>query len=157
MKFKTSLILERAYNSPRAFRTKRRSLVAPIKTFRSVGGREFTVGRGEHEERCKGDPLWSDTWPLLHEGRPAGKLFRSLNYGTTADGAPRWQASTRELFWSKASDAPTGIGFDVAAFDTPEQALAAWGRSADEILDWAAGKPVRSIYSKTGVFQKVAR
>lgn len=132
----------------------RGTLAPPVQTFTSRGGRQFGVEAGEHDERWEGDPLWSDSWPIVHEGRTAGKLFRNLSYGTGATGAPRWQASTRELFWAKAPDAPTGIGFDVAAFDTAEQALAAWARSADEILDWAAGKPVRSIYAKTGVFQK---
>lgn len=134
--------------------SKRTKLAPPVPTFQSRGGREFGVEGGEHDERWEGDPLWSDSWPIVYEGRPAGKLFRSLSYGTGATGAPRWHASTRELYWSKAPDAPTGIGFDVAAFDTAEQALAAWARSADEILDWAAGKPVQSIYAKTGVFQK---
>ncbi len=126
----------------------------PVDTFTSPAGRAFTVGLGEHSERWPEDPLWDDTWPILHEGKPAGKLYRSLSYGRTTAGLPRWHASTRELFWAVADDAPIDIGFDVAAFDTPEQALAAWALSADQILDWAEGKPVRSIYSKTGVFQK---
>lgn len=137
--------------------SKRASLAPPVQTFTSRGGRQFGVEAGEHDERWDGDPLWSDSWAIVYDGRPAGKLFRNLNYGTGPTGAPRWQASARELFWSKASDAPTGIGFDVVAFDTAEQALAAWARSADEILDWAAGKPVPSLYAKTGVFQKGAQ
>lgn len=39
-------------------------------------------------------------------------------------------------------------------FDTVKEALAAWSHKADEILDYGAGKPVRSIYSKTGVVQR---
>ena len=50
--------------------------------------------------------------------------------------------------------APAGIGFDVASFDTPEKCLRAWGRSADQILDWSEGKRVKTIYSKTGYVQK---
>jgi hypothetical protein len=125
----------------------------PVATFTSEAGRVFTIDRGEHSERFHGDTLWTDTWPILHEGQPAGKLFRNLNYGKTAAGLPRWQATTRELYWAKASDAPTGVGFDVAAFDTAEEAVAAWAQSADQILDWAEGKPVSSLYA--GLAQKV--
>lgn len=121
-------------------------LSAPIVYFKSPKGREFTVGEGIHEERWPGDPLYSDAWPIFYEGEKAGTLFSSLNYGTTTAGLPRWQASTRQLFWSKASDAPTGVGFDVAAFDTADECVQAWARSADEILDWHAG-PVYTIYS----------
>lgn len=131
-----------------------KKLSAPVKHFDSAGGRRFTVGRGEHESRHPDDALWSDHWPILLDGKIAGRLFRNLSYGQGPTGKPRWQATTRELFWSHASDAPTGIGFDVAALDTAEEALAAWGRKADEILDWEAGRPVPSIYSKTGVFQR---
>ncbi len=124
-------------------------------TFTSNGGRAFFIGEYSRcDERFQDDPLWSETWEVLHGGSLAGKLFRSVTYGRTANGEPRWHASATALWWARANDAPTGIGFDVAAFDTPEQALAAWARSADEILDWAEGKPVRSIYSKTGYFQK---
>ena len=126
----------------------------PVQSFKTKGGRTFTVGDGTHDERYKGDPLWSDCFPILLDGKPAGKLFWNENYGKTVDGKPRWQASTRELYWSKAADAPTGVGFDVSAFDTAEECLKAWGRSADEILDWSEGKQVLNIYSKTGYVQK---
>ena len=122
------------------------TLAPPVTSFTSAGGRRFTLSRGVHEERWKGDSLWSDTWRILYEGVPAGKLFRSLSYGTGADGKPRWHATTRELFWGHASDAPTGIGFDVAAFDTAKKALEAWGRSADQILDYEEGKSVPTLY-----------
>jgi hypothetical protein len=36
--------------------------------------------------------------------------------------------------------APVGVGFDVGPFDTAKECLAAWGRSADQLLDWAKGK-----------------
>ncbi len=129
-------------------------LPPPFNSFQSKGGRTFRINAGEHSERYIDDPLWSDSWPIEFDGKPAGILFRNLNYGLTADGKPRWQASTRALYWSRSVDAPTGIGFDVAAFDTADEAVTAWARSADEILDWSEGKPVSSIYSKTGVFQK---
>lgn len=120
----------------------------PLDAFPSKGGRRFTLADGAREERWKGDPLWSESWPILLDGEPAGTLFRSDNYGPG-----RWQASTRALYWRKAADAPIGVGFDVAAFDTAEECLAAWARSADQILDWAEGKPVKTGYGK-GVVQK---
>jgi hypothetical protein len=131
-------------------------LSAPANSFLSIGGRRFTLTRGEHLTRSPTDPLWSDHFPILFKGKRAGILIRSLTYGTTAAGKPRWHASTRELYWTHSPDAPTGIGFDVSAFDTAREALIAWGRSADQILDWEEGKPIRSIYSKTGVYQKEA-
>ena len=128
--------------------------IKPPSHFTTPGGRIFTLGRVEHSrERPPRDSFWSDTWRILYEGKPAGSLSRNLNYGTTADGKPRWQGSLRELVWSGPLP-PTGIGFDVSAFDTPTEALAAWGHNADQVLDWRAGKPVRSIYSKTGVLQR---
>lgn len=128
-----------------------RSLPPPLESFTSAGGRSFVVAPGSHEERWDGDALWTDVWSITHDGVPAGKLYRSLSYGTTASGEPRWHATTRELYWNRAPDAPTGIGFDVAAFDSAEEALATWGRSADQILDWSEGKPVVGSY---GVVQR---
>jgi hypothetical protein len=133
-----------------------RKISAPVNRFVSIGKRQFTLSRGEHLEHYKNDVHWSDQWPILYQGKRAGILIRSLTYGTTAAGKPRWHASTRELYWTHSPDAPTGIGFDVSAFDTAREALIAWGRSADQILDWEEGKPIRSIYSKTGVYQKEA-
>lgn len=127
----------------------------PLTSFVSPGGRTFTVEPGEHWERFPDDNLWHDGFPILFEGKPAGKLYRSESYGRTAKGDPRWQASTRDLFWTAdVRDAPTGIGFDVAAFDTAEACLVAWGRSADQILDYAEGKPVVTSYVKGGIAQK---
>lgn len=123
------------------------SLPPPLATFTSEGGRTFTVEAGEHVEHFKGDTFWHDTFPLHYEGELAGSLWCSETYGRTAAGLPRWSASTRAIYWAKASDAPTGIGFDVSGFDTAEEAVAAWGRSVDQILDWAEGKPVPSIYA----------
>ena len=131
-----------------------RALPPPVESFTSAGGRVFAVAVGEHEERWHGDALWTDVWQILLDGVPAGKLIRDLAYGTTASGEPRCHATTRDLYWARAGDAPTGIGFDVAAFDSAEQALAAWGRSADQICDWAEGKPVIGSY---GVVQRVPR
>ncbi|KKL52254.1 hypothetical protein LCGC14_2287310, partial [marine sediment metagenome] len=92
--------------------------------------------------RFEGDRSWTEMWPILYKGRglrptePAGKLFRSDTYRAPLE----WHATTRELYWKYASGAPAGIGFDVAAFATPQEALEAWGRSADQILDWSESK-----------------
>lgn len=110
---------------------------APPSSFTSPGRRTFTLGAVERSDR-----VGSETWTILYNGEEAGKLFRSANYGPNLP----WHASTRELFWKYASDAPTGVGFDVAAFATAQQALDAWGRSADQILDWSEGKPVHTGY-----------
>ena len=116
---------------------------APAKRFKSPDGRTFTLGKMQRTPpRFEGDHLWTETWPILYKGDPAGKLFRSEKYRAPLE----WHASTRELYWKYARDAPTGIGFDVAAFATPQEALTAWGRSADQILDWSEGKPVHTIY-----------
>ncbi len=115
-----------------------KSLRPPVPSFTSAKRRRFTVGRGEHTaERFPGDTLWNDTWPILLGGKQVGSLSRNLNYGTGATGEPRWQGSLSALRWASAMDAPVGIGYDVAAFDTAKECLAAWGRSADELLDWA--------------------
>lgn len=111
-------------------------------SFTSPGGREFTVGKGVHHgERFPGDTFWSDHYQISYNDKPAGKLYRSLHYGKTAEGSPRWHATVRELYWENSSSLPANFrgGFDVAAFDTSEAALKAWGRSADEILDAAEG------------------
>jgi hypothetical protein len=118
------------------------------------GGRSFTLSRGEHWERFAGDTLWNDSWPIMFRGKQAGTLNCNTGYGLTAKGKPRWQASTRDLYWQHAADAPVGIGFDVAGLDSASECLAAFARKADEILDWAAGRPVPSIYAKSGVYQK---
>lgn len=142
----------RRERQPRSKRPKNGEVLPPpTNSFTSAGGRVFQIGFGMHEERSKTDLFWTDSWPILFEGRPAGKLFRDLMYGRDV---PRWHASTRDLYWSKAADAPTGIGFDVGVHDALEDAIADWGRRADEILDWAEGKPVYSIYSKIGFFRK---
>jgi len=111
---------------------------APPKRFKSPGGRTFTLGSMERTPpRFEGDRSWQEMWPILYKSEPAGKLFRSATYRAPLE----WHATTRELYWKYASKAPTGIGFDVAAFATPKEALDAWGRSADQILDWSEALP----------------
>jgi hypothetical protein len=122
----------------------------PVKRFRSPGGRHFVVRAGEHVEHR---PFWHDVFPIYMQGRRVGTLWRDENYGKTADGHPRWTATTREVCWSGPLP-PLGLGFDVAAFDTARDALDAWARSVDQVLDWREGKRVRSIYSKTGFYQR---
>jgi hypothetical protein len=123
---------------------------APPRSFTSAGGRTFTIG--PVDRAGPRDPRWGELWPILYNGEQAGKLFQDGNYGPNLP----WHASTRELYWKYASDAPTGVGFDVAAFATARQALDAWGRSADQILDWAEGKPVHTGYGH-GPSQRTTR
>lgn len=102
------------------------------KPFTSPGGHSFTFRRSER----------SDVWGhIYYDGLPAGQVFN----GATYPGKP-FSASTRALYWRMAGDAPVGVGFDVAAFETLDECLTAWGRSADEILDWHEGKPVTTLY-----------
>jgi hypothetical protein len=89
----------------------------------------------------------------MMDGEEVGSLYRNTNYGLTSAGRPKWQASLTKLSWM-GDLPPTGLGFDVAGRDTAREVLAAWGHNADEVLDWRAGKPVRSMYSKTGVYQR---
>lgn len=131
---------------------KTRKVKAPVKSFLSKGGRTFTITTGVYEERFKGDTFAGTAFEISYEGKPAGILWRDTMYAAPLE----WHASTRHLFWTRAADAPTGIGFDVAAFATIDEVLTAWARSADEILDWSEGKVVHTIYSKTGTFQKAA-
>lgn len=110
----------------------------PPRRFESSNGRSFSVGQGNA----------LDGYPIRFKRRLAGRLYyRPESYPK----AP-WCASTRELYWRFAGDAPTGIGFDVAAFATAEECLARWARSADQILDWSEGLPVHGNY---GVVQKL--
>ncbi len=123
-----------------------RKVKPPVRSFLSKGGRVFTLEKGDKDARD------GTCWMILYEGQPAGMLWRDSMYAAPLE----WHASTRQIFWRKANDAPVGIGFDVAAFATVDEVLTAWARSADEILDWNEGKIVRTIYSKTGSYQKAA-
>lgn len=113
-------------------------LPPPAESFQSERGRGFTLHSGTRWERWPEDPLWDETFPILYEGEDAGKLYRSESYGRTAAGLPKWHASITQLRWRivSPSDLPMGHGYDVAAFDTAEECLHAWGRSADQILDY---------------------
>lgn len=95
--------------------------------FKSPRGRAFTVDE---------EPEQSDEhltyFRIRLEGAHAGKLYDSDHYGP---GLP-WSATTRELYWAKTGGRLERAGFDVAAFRTARDALAAWARSADQILDF---------------------
>lgn len=92
-----------------------------------------------------------ETWSILYEGEPAGKLYRGDTYGHTSSGLPRWHASTRGLYWRHASAIFVAhIGFDVAAFDSAEEAMEAWLQSADQILDCWDRKPVLRCVQRGG-------
>ena len=114
-------------------------------TYVSAQGRTYVVGEPEQRvPRFEGDTLWCDTYPVTLDGEPAGKLFKSESYGLTTSGEPRWHASladmrNRHLGWGEQT--PYGLGFDVAAFDSIGECLAAWGRNADALLDWRAKNP----------------
>lgn len=110
-------------------------------TFTSPGGRRFTIAGHEKE-----DSPWGikEQWTISYRGEPAGKLFRDSTYGKGL----RWHATTRQIYWRYASGAPVGVGFDVSAFATIGEVLKAWGRSADQILDWSEGKPVTTLYGQ---------
>jgi hypothetical protein len=119
---------------------------APPKSFKSPGGRVFTLGRIESvEPRFKGDTFWSDTWPIFHKGKEVASISRNLNYGTTAAGKPRWQGSLTKLVWSGPMP-PTGIGFDVSGCDTAADCLVKMGRNMDGVFDWREGKAVRGSF-----------
>jgi hypothetical protein len=128
----------------RGSQTRARMSTAP-RSFLSPGGRRFTIKSHEHEEGRWGP---EDRWVISYGRKPAGTLLRGYPYS----GDTPWSATTRQLYWRYAADAPTGIGFDVAAYETVGEVLRAWGRSADQILDWAEGKP-----GKTGSFSRDPR
>jgi hypothetical protein len=130
--------------------------IGKIWVIRSKGGRRFHLGPGKRCERYLDDSLWDESWPIYYGKLEVGTLWRDLNYGSGASGQPRYHASGR---WHPVTDSwslPTGLGFDVAAFDTSVEALVAWSHSADQVFDYEAGKRVPNIYSKTGYSQKKA-
>lgn len=122
------------------------------KSFRSPGGRRFTVSpRVERNPpRFEGDSLWSEHRAILKGRKQVGKLWESEKYGPDLP----WAVTTRELSWSGGDLPPTGIGFDGGPHATAAEALAEFGRIADQVLDWREGKRVPSIYSKTGSYKK---
>jgi hypothetical protein len=121
-----------------AKKRKRRHPVEGKKTraFTSPGGRRFVLGAGK-EEPIPSDVLHAE-YPILRGGKRVGTLWRTAGYGRTKDGGPRYTATVNQLQWMGELP-PTGLGFDVAAFDSPDEALRAWGRSADQILNFRAG------------------
>jgi hypothetical protein len=126
---------------------------APPKVVESPGGRKFTLGKVERQKpRYKGDINWSDTWPVLLDGKEVASLSRNLIYGTTDEGKPKWQGSLTKLNWAGGLP-PTGLGFDVSDCKSARECLEKMTRNADDVLDWRAGKEVRSMYSKTGSYK----
>lgn len=121
------------------------------KSFTSPGKRRFTVEtRAHREERYEGDPLWSERRDISRGGKVVGILWKSETYGPDL----LWRDSTKAIRLTGGEYPPKGIGFDGGPHATAAEALAEFGRIADEVLDWRAGKRVRSIYSKTGYYQK---
>ena len=113
------------------------------RAFTSPGGRRFTIAGHKSE-----DSPWGieEQWTIFYRGKPAGKLFRDSQYGKELP----WHATTRQIYWQYASDAPTGVGFDVSAFATIDEVFKAWGHSADQILDWSEDKLVSTLASASG-------
>lgn len=119
------------------------------KSFKSPGGRRFIVS--SHIDRSASGPYrFAQSRAILKGGKQVGKLWESDSYGPELP----WQVTTRELSWGGGGLPPHGIGFDGGPHATVSEALAEFGRIADQVLDWRAGKRVRSIYSKTGSYQK---
>lgn len=111
------------------------TVLPPVSYFKSPKGRPFTIREGSVIEGRWGR---EETWPILYQGKAAGKLFRNFSYGGGPHGTGRWQATTRELFWTHDASGLKRGGYDVAAFDTVGECLRAWGFSADQILDFHA-------------------
>lgn len=109
--------------------------------FRSPAGRQFAVA-------ARMEP--AGYYQILKGGKVVGKLWKSDKYGPEKP----WQVTTRELYWSGGGELPLGLGFDGGPHRTARGALAEFGRIADDVLDYREGKPVRSIYSKKGLYQK---
>jgi hypothetical protein len=126
-------------------------MMSVLKKFKSPGGRTFVVSsRVERvEPRFEDDTLWSESRVILHRGKKVGKLWESEKYGPDLP----WQVTTRELAWSGELP-PTGIGFDGGPHAMVAEALAEFGRIADGVFDWRAGKRVRNVYSRTGYYQR---
>jgi hypothetical protein len=130
----------------RRFCSKPYRIPTPLEEFTTPGGRRFQIHDGEHTPRT------ATRWPIAYQGEHAGTILFDLYYDREK---PSFRASTRELFWRFAGDAPTGIGFDVDKSDTIEEVVAKFAHGADEILDWHEGKRVESIFiHPTGWAQK---
>lgn len=133
----------------RIVRPKALSLLAPpsVESFRSPGGRRFVLADAEADSRYAGDELWSHDFAVYlmlptPPGGPkhVGTIFRSWKYGITDAGMPRWTGSLSFLRWATTFNLPRDCGYDVAAFDDVESCVAAWAKSADQILDHVKDK-----------------
>lgn len=125
------------------------------KSLKSPGGRRFVVSpHVEHiKPRFEGDTIWRESRAIRFKGKNVGTLHKSATYGPELP----WLVTTRQLAWSGGEVPPTGLGFDGGPHATAKEALAEFGTIADEVLDWREGKRVRSIYSKTGYYQRGAK
>jgi hypothetical protein len=78
------------------------------------------------------------------EATLAGTIFWGPKYGTPE----RFYGSLSQLRWTVPgySSSPEALlgGFDTGPCDTLEDALLAWGRSADHVLDWAERRQVQA-------------
>ena len=98
--------------------------------FDSPGGRHFAVS-SQLDKHKRG-------YLIFHDGKEVGTLHRTTDYGP----AFKWMITTRQLAWSGELP-PLGIGFDGSPKATVNEALAQFGRIADDVLDWRAGRGAR--------------
>lgn len=123
---------------------------APPASFVSPGGRKFTTKKME-----KDHPV-GEVWAVFYAGKRVGSIWITRSYGPD----PEWMGDVKELSWSGPTFPPTGLGFDSGPEASLSSLIEKWSRTADDLLDYYAGKPVRSMYAggkshrgKPGVYQ----
>lgn len=123
-----------------------RPALPPFKTFKSPGGRTFTVAPGERLTRWKGDREWQDNFPVLLDGERAGTIILGFHYDRPP-AAPRWRGSLREISSKLMFDSEAqrrGIGYDFGPCTSARDCARSFGRGADQVLDYLAEKAARS-------------
>lgn len=117
--------------------TRDRSIGSPPRSFVSPGGRRFFVSKDD----LVGDA--PESWTVRLGGKRVGSLWITKNYGPT----PMWAGNVKELVWSGPVFPPDDLGFDSGPAPTVSDLILRWSVTADRLLDYYAGKPVRSIYA----------
>ena len=123
-----------------------------IRAFTSPGGRRFTVGPAETEIHLK-SPYGKDavTYPIYRGKKRVGSISQDEVYARGPGGQMRWHGSLNELRWQGPLP-PTGLGFDVSASDTMDEALGRFARSADQVLNFRAGKMTSSDHGQAAPY-----
>lgn len=118
--------------------------VPPPTPFTTPKGRAFSYEAltWANKPRFPDDTLWSKRHAVLGpDGNEAGSIFYSPTYGLPCT----FHGSLSQLRWSTpgyvSSREGSWGGYDTGPSPTLEEALAAWGRSADFVLDWADAHP----------------